>query len=453
MNPSPRDAPPKIAYVTAGAAGMFCGSCMHDNTLVRALLGEGLDVELIPTYTPIRTDEEDVSVDRVFFGGINVYLQQKLPFLRFLPAALDRWFDNPRLLRWVSSRAMDVSPNELGALAVSMLKGRSGSQRKEVGRLCQWLSRSSRPDLIVLSNILIGGFVPAVKERLGIPVLVTLQGDDIFLDQLPDRFQQAAVEEIRKLVPHVDGFIVNSRFYGESMGQRFSIPPEKLHSLPLGIDTTGFPDSGSLRVDRSPPAAHRAIGYMARLAPEKGLHLLVDAFLRLKKDSEFDDVQLWIAGWLGKHNRSYAEEQFDKMRETELGDDFQYLGEVDREQKIQFLRSIDLLSVPTIYKEPKGLFVLEALAAGVPVVQPSHGSFPELLDSIPGGRLVCPEDPQHLADVLAELLRNHSERARLARRGHEIVHQQHNATAMARATINVYRKFLNNPCWRPADRT
>src|SRR5580693_5772306 len=96
----------RIAYITAGAAGMFCGSCMRDNTLVTALRGQGHDALLVPTYTPIRTDEADVSEQRVFFGGINVYLQQKFAFFRHTPWLLDRLLDAPRLLRWVSRFAM-----------------------------------------------------------------------------------------------------------------------------------------------------------------------------------------------------------------------------------------------------------------------------------------------------------------------------------------------------------
>src|SRR5215203_3777761 len=96
----------KIAFITAGAAGMYCGSCMKDNTLVAALNRLVHDALLIPTYTPIRTDEEDISQQRVFFGGINVYLQQKSWLFRHTPRWLDRLFDLPRLLRWVSRFAM-----------------------------------------------------------------------------------------------------------------------------------------------------------------------------------------------------------------------------------------------------------------------------------------------------------------------------------------------------------
>src|SRR2546423_1116005 len=98
----------KIAYITAGAAGMFCGSCMHDNTLVTPLRARGHDALLTPTSTPIRTDEADVSQSRVFFGGINVYLQQHSSLFRKTPWFIDRLLDIPRLLRWVSRFAVNT---------------------------------------------------------------------------------------------------------------------------------------------------------------------------------------------------------------------------------------------------------------------------------------------------------------------------------------------------------
>ena len=149
--------PLRITYLTAGAAGMYCGSCMHDNTLARALTQLGVDVQLVPMYTPIRTDEEDVTIDRVFFGGINVYLQQRIGLFRYLPKALDRLLDSPALLRWIGSRGVETSAAQLGELTLSMLRGSAGFQRKEVQRLCQWLTRDPRPDLLVLTNVLVAG--------------------------------------------------------------------------------------------------------------------------------------------------------------------------------------------------------------------------------------------------------------------------------------------------------
>jgi len=444
----------RIAYLTAGAAGMYCGSCLHDNTLAGALTRLGVDIQLIPTYTPIRTDEDDVSLDRVFFGGINVYLQQKLGLFRWLPPMLDRILDRPWLLRRATARSTAIDPRFLGDLTVSMLRGEHGHQRKEVRRLCRYLASGAKPNLVVLTNMLIGGCIPVLKRTLAAPVLVTLQGDDAFLDHLPEPYRTRAFEEIRRLVRDVDGFLVHSRYYAEFMAGYFEIPPEKLHVVPLGIDTRGLdqpenaaPENGTGidLLDRSqshfqatrPPT----IGYLARLAPEKGLHVLVDAFLELRRMSGMNHVQLRIAGWLGEHNRPFAESQFEKLRAAGLGEAFQYVGEVDRQGKERFLRTLDILSVPTAHREPKGLFVLESLAAGVPVVLPNHGAFPELIASTGGGCLVPPHDPTALAGAIADLLRDEPRRRQYAAAGRQAVHEHRHAEAMARATLEVFQKL------------
>src|SRR5437763_4843600 len=145
----------RIAYITAGAAGMYCGSCMRDNTLVAALVRQGHDALLVPTYTPIRTDEEDVSQHRVFFGGINVYLQQKLGLFRHTPWFLDRLLDLPRLLRWVSRFAVKTQAQDLGDLTVSVLEGEHAHQSKEVAKLVRWLGEEARPQGVNLTNALL----------------------------------------------------------------------------------------------------------------------------------------------------------------------------------------------------------------------------------------------------------------------------------------------------------
>jgi glycosyltransferase involved in cell wall biosynthesis len=427
---------PRITYLTAGAAGMFCGSCMNDNTLARALLGLGVDVQLVPMYTPIRTDEEDVSGEKVFFGGINVYLQQRIPLFRFIPRVLDRVLDRPSLLRWATSRGIQTDPKELGALTVSMLRGTAGSQRKEVRRLCSYLAEHSPPDVLVLTNALVAGCVPELKSTLKCPVLVTLQGDDIFLDSLPEPFKSHAFNEIRRLSLDIDGFLAHSRYYAEFMADYLDLPAKKFHQVLLGIDVRDF--SGPEWVDTPTDApTDLKIGYLARIAPEKGLHNLVDAFIQLKRLPHTESTQLVIAGWLGEHNRSYAEQQLQKLQAAELGDSVEMITSVDRRQKLEMLQQIDILSVPTSYREPKGLYVLEAMAAGVPVVQPAHGAFPELIEATGGGRLVPPEDPQQLTAALHELLIDHAQRQQLARRGRTAVHQHRNATAMAKSLLEV----------------
>jgi glycosyltransferase involved in cell wall biosynthesis len=438
--------PLRIVYLTAGAAGMYCGSCMHDNTLAAALTRLGVDVELIPVYTPIRTDEENVSVDRVFFGGVNVYLQQRFPLFRYLPTLFDRVLDRPWLLRRLTGRSMAVDPRFLGALTVSMLWGERGHQRKETHRFCRYLKSLPRPNLMVLTNVLIGGCIPEIKRALEVPVLVTLQGDDVFLDYLPEPHRSEAHEEIRRLADAVDGFLVHSQYYLDHIAEYLGIPRAKFSLIPLGIETRDFAEfcTSGRAVSGLPsrPSRPPCIGYLARLAPEKGLHILVDAFLELRRKPGMDDCQLRIAGWLGESQRAYAEAQFAKLRASGAGDAFRYDGELDRRGKIAFLRQLDVLSVPTTYREPKGLFVLEALAAGVPVVQPQHGAFPELLKTTGGGCLVSPNDPVALASALYHLLTDEDQRRRFALAGLTAAHEHRNAETTARATLEVFRRFV-----------
>ncbi|HTN77288.1 MAG TPA: glycosyltransferase family 4 protein, partial [Pirellulaceae bacterium] len=431
----------KIAYITAGAAGMFCGSCMHDNTLARALIKLGHDVTLVPLYTPIRTDETAIAIDRVFFGGINVYLQQKSALFRWLPRWADRWLNSPTLIRLATSYGISVEAKALGALAVSMLQGSHGQLKKEVESLAAWLANDVQPDIINFSNMLMAGSIPEIKRQRNVPIVVTLQGDDIFLNDLIEPYKSQALAEIKQLDASVDAYLVNSDYYADHMAKFLDLPRAKFFRVPLGIDVQDLAEIDRAGQITRPPT----IGYLARLAPEKGLHLLVDAFLQLKEQPGLADARLHVAGWLGAPNKPYAEAQFAKVRAAGHGAALQYHGEVDRAGKLAFLREIDLLSVPTTYREPKGLFVLEALAAGVPVVQPDHGAFPELLASTGGGRLVRANDAGHLAEELASLLNNPVERAALAQAGRAAVLDHHHAQTIAQQTITAFERLLKQP--------
>ena len=430
----------KVAYITAGAAGMYCGSCMHDNTLAAALTRLGHDVLLVPTYTPIRTDEKDVSQKRVFFGGINVYLQQKLSLFRHTPWFLDRLLDAPRLLRWVSRFAVRTQAEDLGDLTVSMLQGEHGRQRKEVAKLVRWLEREVRPDLVVLTNALLSGMVHQIKKHLGVPVLCALQGDDIYLEALPEPFRGKCLTLIRDHCREIDGFLSTSAYYADFMSGYFGIPRERLHVVLPGLDLAGH---GGERpaVNGRPPT----VGYFARICPEKGLHNLIDAFLLLRQDGTAPRCRLRVSGWLGENNRPYFEDLKGRVEAAGLKDDFEHIESPSHDDKVRFLKETDVLSVPTTYREPKGLYVLEALANGVPVVQPRHGSFPELVAATGGGLLVEPDDPADLARGLRRLLEDAAEREKLARAGQEAVRRHFHAERMARETADLFARYCPAP--------
>lgn len=419
---------------------MFCGSCMHDNALSRALSAEGWNIQLVPTYTPIRTDESDFSVDKVLFGGINVYLQQKVPFLRYLPGVFDRFLDSPWLIRKVTSRAMETDGAMLGNLAYSMLLGSRGNQRKEVRKICRWMSLA-RPDVLIFSNILIGGCIEDIKQVVDCPVLVTLQGDDVFLDSLKPPYRSQCINRVKEIANKVDGFIVQSHFFKDYMCDYFSLDPSKVHVTPLGLEVADY-NSFLNRPEDERDRKTQTIGYMARIAPEKGLHHLVEAFIKLKSMPGAEDARLHIAGWLSPENQAYADEQWGRLDSCGLQEAYQYEGTVDREAKLEFFRNIDILSVPTAFQEPKGLYALEAMAAGIPVVLPSHGAFPELLEASGGGLLFEPGNVAELAQSFAELLDDDERRLVLGGSGQQFVHRHRNATVMAKSTSKIIREFL-----------
>ncbi len=427
----------KIAYIAAGAAGMYCGTCIHDNTLAAALQRKGHEVALIPTYTPIRTDEADVSIDRVFYGGINVYLQQKSALFRHTPWMLDRLFDSHSLLNGLSRFSASTSAKDLGTLTVSVLQGEEGQQKKELAKLVKWLKDAYRPDLVQLTNSMFVGFAREMKKALGVPILCALQGEDIFLEDLIEPYKSQAIRLLQARASDVDGYIAPCQYYADFMAEYLDIPADKVDVVSLGLNLS---EHGVYQ--KTLAETPFVIGYLARICPEKGLHLLVDAFYRLTSQVGLAKVQLKVAGYLGKKDEPYLEQLVKQIEAWGLSDAFDYWGEVDRHQKIDFLNSLHALSVPTTYKESKGLFILEALANGVPVVQPRHGTFPEFIAATGGGVLVEPESPDAIAEGISQLMTDRGYREQLGQQGKEAVHRGFSDDLMAKATLAVYRKYI-----------
>jgi glycosyltransferase involved in cell wall biosynthesis len=426
----------RIAFITAGAAGMYCGSCMKDNTLVTSLIELGHDALLIPTYTPIRTDEPDVSQKHVFLGGINVYLQHKSRLFRYTPRFLDRLLDFPRLLRWASKFAVKTRADRLGGLTISMLQGSEGNQRKEMERLVAWLTDDFRPDVVLLTNVLLSGLVPTLRRRFNGPLLATLQGDDIFLSALPEADRARSIDLIRRNCESVDGYLVTSQYYADFMADYVGLTRARMHVVYPGINLKGH---GAPRPRRDRPPY--TIGFFARICPEKGLQNLVDAFRLLRQTPGAPECRLRLSGWLGENYRPFLAEQIAKLRMAGLQDDVEYTPSPTHADKVRFLQSIDVLSVPTVYREPKGIYVLEALANGVPVVLPRHGTFPELIEATGGGLLVEPGNPAALASGLRQLLEDGAIRERMGAAGQKAVFSRFTAAAMARDTVAVLEPY------------
>jgi len=415
---------------------MYCGSCMRDNALAAELMAQGHDVILTPFYTPTLTDEPNVSQEKVFFGGISVYLQQRLGLFRKTPWALDRVWDSPFLLKQAARRQIPTSPQFLGEFTVSVLEGERGFQQKEVEKLVHWLKSEPPPDIVSLPFTLLISLAKPIKDAIQRPVCCTLQGEDLFLEGLPEPYRSRSLELIRSNIPHVDAFLPVSEYYAGFMAGYLGIPRDRLHVLPLGINLSGYE-----AVQRRRTEVFR-IGYFARIAPEKGLHVLAEAFRLLRKD--IPSAQLDAAGYLAPEHRGYL-----KQIQASAGGDLRYHGALDREQKIHFLQNLDIFSVPSPYAEPKGIPVLEAMATGLPVVEPRHGAFLEILEKTGGGLLFEPNNPESLAAQLGHIYRNPELGQKLGHAGTQGVREHYSVTRMAQRALEVFEGVAFETANRP----
>jgi len=427
----------KIAYLGAGAAGRYCGACLHDNTLATALRKLGEEILLIPTYTPLRTDEENVSHPRVFFGGVNVYLQQQSAFFRHTPWFVDALFDSPRLLAWLSRKSSALEAKQLGELTISTLQGEHGRQRKEINKLIHWLERDFKPEVVHLSNSMLAGAARPLRERLGVPIVCSLAGEDIFLEALAEPHYSRARQLLNERAKEIDAFVALNRYYADFMADYLDVPRARIEVVRHGLNLVGH-GTRPRRLGRADPTV--TVGYFARVAPEKGLHLLAEAFGLLCQDATLPPLRLRVAGYKSAADEPYFRAVVQRIEQLGLADRFEYVGELDRAAKIVFLQSLDMMALPTIYRESKGISVLEALANAVPVVLPAHGTFPEYIEDTGGGLLCEPENPRSLADKIAELVRDPDRSDELGLRGQAAIQLRYTAERMAAAHQDLYAR-------------
>ncbi|MBI1368544.1 MAG: glycosyltransferase [Planctomycetes bacterium] len=397
-----------IVQLTPGTGNFHCGNCVRDNALVHALRRMGHDVLMVPLYLPQVVDEEPAAGDTpIFFGGINVYLEQKIPLFRHTPRWVDHLFASPALLTWAANRAGMTSARDLGELTVSMLKGEQGLQNKELTRLIDFVKTRHHVNVVKLSNAMLIGMARRIRRETGAKVVCTLAGEDAFLDSLVEPYREQAWNLMRERAKDVDAFIAVSRYYGEVMTRRMDLDPDKVHVVHNGIDTRGY------EVADTPPNPP-ALGYFARLCKAKGLDTLVDAYIALRKRDRVGPVKLKLAGAMTHDDRPFVDMQRKKLADAGFIDDVQISVNVDHAGKQAFLRSLSVMSVPATYGESFGLYVLEALASGVPIVQPRHGAFVELLEQLGGGILCEPDNVDALADAIEILLLREEESRAMA---------------------------------------
>lgn len=434
----------RIVQITPGAGGMYCGNCFRDNALVREWRKQGHDVLMVPLYLPMTLDEADESTGTpVFFSGINVYLEQKLKLLGKMPEWLHKQLASPPLLKWASGKAAKTRASELGELTLSMIRGEEGNQAREINELVKFLKHQHPPDVVCLSNALLAGMVRPLKRESGAPIACTFQGEDSFLDALPDSHRQKTWDTLAERCREIDLFLAPSRYFADLMTERLRLPPGKVKVLYNGIDLQGYAPAPA-------PPQPPVLGFFARMCKEKGLDLLVAAYIGIRKRNRIPNLKLHIGGGMGPGDEPFVTSLKERLQGNGLLGDVTFFPNVSKEQKQQFFRRLSVLSVPALYGEAFGLYLIEAWASGVPAVQPPVAAFPELIEHSGAGVLSAAPTPAELAHSIEALLLDEPRRAQLAAAARAAAETRFTSEAMARGFTTAFGEILQPPKLQPA---
>jgi glycosyltransferase involved in cell wall biosynthesis len=425
----------KVVHVVPGSGGTFyCQNCLRDISLVRALRRKGHDVIMVPLYLPSPSDVPDIDHDApVFFGGINVYLQEKCGLFRYTPRWLDKLFDLPWMLRRAAKREGSTKAAGLGSMTLSMLKGRDGNQKKELDRLIEWLADQEHPDIVHISNALLIGLASEIKRALNVPVICSLQDEDVWLDAIDPPYNKLCWDAIAKRTGDVDTFVAVSRWYADRMAERTGLSREAVQVVHIGVD---LDDLYPADLTFDPPT----IGYLSKMTESLGLGKLVDAFIELKRRPGLENLRLRATGGITRSDKRFVAQLTKRLVDEGMMNDVEFLDEFDKGERQQFFKSLSVLSVPASQGEAFGTYIIEALVHGVPVVQPAVGAFPELIKETGGGVLY---ESGGLVDGLESLLRNPDRARDLGRHGCQVVREEFNIDKMADRMITVYEKALS----------
>lgn len=433
----------KVFLLTPGTGSYHCGVCMRDNALARELHRQGHDAIMLPMYLPLTLDEAAASPESpIFYGGINVYLQQKFALFRHTPRWLDGLLNRRWLLKAVAgSSASQTGGPEIGELTHSMLLGREGKQAKELRELIEWMQEHGKPDAVWLSTALLVGLAREIRSQLGVPVLASLQGEDSFLDGLAEPWRARCWDTMSERSKDISRFVAPSRYYADLMGKRLSLKPEQLHVVPNGIDPADFVPV--------PAPGQPTIGYLARMVAGKGLGTVVDAFILLKKRGHFSAARLLVAGAMTSSDERYVQSLKEKLNAAGLSQDVEFHPNVSKEEKAAFLQRLNILSVPATYGEAFGMYIVEAWASGVPVVQPNCAAFTEMIESTGAGALFEPANTQSLVNTWEKLLGDPNQTHALGRRGRAAIEQEYSLSRMADRFIGLTRECIDGALCTP----
>jgi glycosyltransferase involved in cell wall biosynthesis len=427
-----------IINIIPGSGGSFyCGNCLRDSKYVEAIRGLGHRVVKIPMYLPLFADEHDIRDIPVFYGAVSIYLKQLYPVFRKAPAWFDRFLNSGYIMKLAASMAGSTNAKGLEEMTISMLLGEEGKQKEELDRLVQWMATHCEPEIIHLSNALLLGLAHRLKEKLKVPVVCSLQDEDVWVDVMKPGARDKVWKLMQDKVRYVDEFIAVSDYYASVMKEKMKIPSEKLTNIHLGVDLSDY-QTVDINMKK------RNIGFLSRMSFENGVDILVDAFISLKKLNGFDDVKLILTGGSTGDDSKLIRNIRRKLRKENLYHDVEFYNDFEDKGRKVFFDNISVLSVPVREGEAFGLYLIEAMASGIPVVQPALGAFPEIIEISGGGLTYEPNTPEKLAEALAKILEDKELLVTKSRNGYQGVLNHFNILNQAKKLMEFYERVINS---------
>lgn len=424
----------KVVLLVAGSGGGFyCENCLRDMDWVRVLRRRGHDVLAAPVYLPVSMEGSISGTDvPVFFGGVSVYMRERFPWLRKAPPWMTRWLDAGWVLRLAARKSGTTRATGLGSLTLSMLKGQDGHHAPEVDRLVAWLRDEGKPDVIVLSTLLLAGLAGPLRRLLDVPVVVFAQDEDVWLDSLESPYNVRCWDALRNTTGDLEAILAVSKTYASFIASRLDLDNGKVFCVYPGIDPSVYRPS-------HPEVGSPTVGYLSKMTESLGLGTLVEAVIRLRHEKGLENVRLRALGGLTGDDHAFVEGLRRRLAAEGMSDAAEFLPGVDRESRIAFIEGLTVMSVPMPNGEAFGTFILESLAAGVPVVLPHAGGFPEVVAATGGGLLYPPDDVSALTGALAGLLKDRASASAMGQRGKQAVSSSFTVDRMAADLEQLFR--------------
>ncbi len=426
----------KIVHIVPGFGGTFyCGNCLRDSGVVASLKKAGHDAVTLPMYLPLTmngyVNEDGIPV---FYGAVNIYLKQ-FPVFRHMPKWFEKLMNSPSVLKFAAKKSGSTRASGLEDLTESMLLGAEGHQSEELRQLVDFLKYHEKPDIVHVSNALLLGLAKKVRDEVNVPVVCSLQDEDVWVDAMHEDSREKIWQLLADKAKDVDAFIAVSDYFGRLMQKRMSIPKEKLHVLHVGVRPEAYTYS-------KPAGNPQAIGFVSRICEENGFEILVDAFIKLKQNPAFSTLKLKATGGMTGDDTKFINRQIDKLKKTSIYSDFEIIPDFTQPDLQNFFKSVTVLSVPVLKGEAFGLYQVEALASGIPLVQPELGAFPEIISISDGGVNYKPNTATALAEKLAEVLSDQKKLETMSLSGRKAVEDHFDCGKLSVKMVDIYKTLL-----------